>query len=138
MFTGIVTAIGTVETAEHGRAGLTLRVRSPWTDLAVGESIAVDGACLTVESLGRGSFTVHVIATSLERTLFADYRAERRVNLERALAVGAPPAPRHRPLPGAPPLRRLARRARGHPRARAPRRRPPRRPHGLGARRRGG
>src|ERR1041385_1637681 len=88
MFTGIVTAIGTVETAEHGRAGLTLRVRSPWTDLAVGESIAVDGACLTVESLGRGSFTVHVIATSLERTLFADYRAERRVNLERALAVG--------------------------------------------------
>jgi riboflavin synthase len=88
MFTGIVTAVGTIETATNGAKGLTLRIRSPWQDLAIGDSIAVDGACLTVETAAGGVFTVHVIATSLERTLFADYRAERKVNLERALAVG--------------------------------------------------
>jgi riboflavin synthase len=48
----------------------------------------VDGACLTVTGRRRGAFTVHVIATSLERTAFGDYRAGRRVNLERALRAG--------------------------------------------------
>ena len=88
MFTGIVMAVGTVEATTQGAGGLSLKIRSPWSDLAVGESIAVDGACLTVESAAGGLFSVHVIATSLERTLFADYRAGTRVNLERALAVG--------------------------------------------------
>ena len=88
MFTGIVAAVGTVEAATNGKDGLTLRIRSPWADLAVGESVAVDGACLTVETTAGGVFTVHVIQTSLERTLFAGYTAETRVNLERALAVG--------------------------------------------------
>lgn len=88
MFTGIVTATGTIREAKHGPDGLTLRIEAPYRDLAVGESIAVDGACLTVERSGAGWFEVHVIATSLERTLFAEYRAGDRVNLERALAVG--------------------------------------------------
>ncbi|HET7041819.1 MAG TPA: riboflavin synthase, partial [Gemmatimonadales bacterium] len=68
--------------------GLSFRISAPWTDLAVGESIAVDGACLTVERVLPGGLTVHVIATSVERTAFGGYRAGRRVNLERALAVG--------------------------------------------------
>lgn len=88
MFTGIVTAVGVVREARSGPAGLTLRLDAPYADLAAGESIAVDGACLTVERFGAGWFEVHVIATSLERTLFAEHRAGRRVNLERALAVG--------------------------------------------------
>lgn len=88
MFTGIVTATGTIREAKNGPAGLTLRVEAPYGDLTTGESIAVDGACLTVERSGAGWFEVHVIATSLERTLFAEYRAGDRVNLERALAVG--------------------------------------------------
>ena len=85
MFTGIVTAVGTVERAEAGAAGLELAVSSPYRRLAAGESIAVDGACLTVEQARAGRFTVHVVATSLERTTFGAYRPGRRVNLERAL-----------------------------------------------------
>ncbi|HTK55185.1 MAG TPA: riboflavin synthase [Gemmatimonadales bacterium] len=88
MFTGIVTATGTVREAKSGPGGLTLRIEAPFADLVTGESIAVDGACLTVERFGTGWFEVHVIATSLERTLFAEYRTDDKVNLERALAVG--------------------------------------------------
>jgi len=50
-----------------------------------GESIAVNGACLTVERVLRGGFTVHVIETTAGRTLFGEYAAGRRVNLERAV-----------------------------------------------------
>ncbi len=48
----------------------------------------MDGACLTVARRVKGAFAVQVIATSLERTAFGDYRAGRRVNLERALRAG--------------------------------------------------
>ncbi|MFN8654036.1 MAG: riboflavin synthase [Gemmatimonadales bacterium] len=88
MFTGIVTAVGTVRAARLGKSGLTLRIAAPYTRLKTGESIAVDGACLTVEKKGRGWFEVHVIRTSLERTTFAEYSRGTRVNLERALQVG--------------------------------------------------
>jgi riboflavin synthase len=85
MFTGIVTAVGTVEAAEAGDAGLELTISSPYRGLAAGESIAVDGACLTVEQARAGRFGVHIVTTSLARTAFGAYRAGRRVNLERAL-----------------------------------------------------
>ena len=88
MFTGIVTAVGTVAAAEGGEAGLELAITSPWRRLAAGESIAVDGACLTVEQARGGRFSVHVVATSLERTGFGAYQPGRRVNLERALRAG--------------------------------------------------
>jgi riboflavin synthase len=48
----------------------------------------VDGACLTVERVGKGWFSVHVIRTSLDRTLFGEYAPGRKVNLERALRLG--------------------------------------------------
>jgi riboflavin synthase len=88
MFTGIVTAVGTVRAARQAADGLTLRLGAPYRGLKRGESIAVDGACLTVEQCGRGWFQAHVVRTSLERTLFAEYAKGRRVNLERALRVG--------------------------------------------------
>lgn len=88
MFTGIVTAVGTVRHAERGPEGLSLRIGAPYRGVRRGESIAVDGACLTVERAGKGWFSVHVVATSLERTLFGEYARGRRVNLERALRVG--------------------------------------------------
>ncbi len=88
MFTGIVTAVGTVRAATRGPGGLTLRIGAPYRAVRKGESIAVDGACLTVERAGKGWFSVHVVATSLERTLFGEYAQGRRVNLERALKVG--------------------------------------------------
>jgi riboflavin synthase len=88
MFTGIITAVGTVENLDRTMGGLELTIRTPFSDLELGESIAVDGACLTVQSIEPEGFRVHVIQTSLERTCFGDYAAGRRVNLERALRAG--------------------------------------------------
>ena len=88
MFTGIVTAVGTVRIAGRTDDGLTLRVGARYRAVKRGESIAVDGACLTVERHGSGWFEVHVVATSLDRTMFGGYLKGRKVNLERALKVG--------------------------------------------------
>jgi riboflavin synthase len=88
MFTGIVTGVGTVERTESNSGGLELTIASSYGDLVPGESIAVDGACLTVQSVRAGTFTAHVIRTSADRTGFATYSTGRRVNLERAVRVG--------------------------------------------------
>jgi len=88
MFTGIITAVGKVIEARSENGGLDLVIEAPYDDLALGESVAVDGACLTVNSVGSGAFSVHLIATSLERTRFRRCRPGFRVNLERALRVG--------------------------------------------------
>jgi riboflavin synthase len=91
MFTGIVTAVGRVAqaTREPGNGkretGLALTIRARYKGLKKGESIAVNGACLTVERVVKGGFTVHVVETTEGRTLFGEYRGGRRVNLERAL-----------------------------------------------------
>jgi riboflavin synthase len=88
MFTGIVTAIGTVVDLQAGAAGLAMTIESPYVDLEPGESVSVDGACLTVETATAKTFHVHVVPTTLGRTHFSEYRRGRRVNLERALQVG--------------------------------------------------
>jgi riboflavin synthase len=88
MFTGIVTAVGTVRQAATTKSGLTLRIGAPYKGLKKGESIAVDGACLTVETSGKGWFQVHVVSTSIERTIFGEFVKGRKVNLERALKAG--------------------------------------------------
>jgi riboflavin synthase len=88
MFTGIVTDVGTVRRAHATERGLELTIATAYGDLEPGESIAVDGACLTVAAMAQGSFTVQVVPTTLERTRFGDLRAGSRVNLERALRVG--------------------------------------------------
>ena len=88
MFTGIVTGIGTVVEAHASTAGLDMTIESPYSDLEPGESVAVDGACLTIESATAKTFRVHVVPTTLGRTRFSEYRSGRRVNLERALQVG--------------------------------------------------
>lgn len=88
MFTGVITAVGTVRESRAVSGGRELAINVPWPDVALGESIAVDGACLTVTAVGNAQFVVHVIATSLDRTLFGGYVAGRQVNLERALRAG--------------------------------------------------
>src|SRR5881628_2427493 len=91
MFTGIVSAVGRIAkaTREAGNGkretGLTLTIQAPYKGLKKGESIAVNGACLTVERALPGGFTVHVVETTEGRTLFGEYAAGRRVNLERAM-----------------------------------------------------
>jgi riboflavin synthase len=88
MFTGIITAVGRVSARALRDGGLELTIAAPYRGLALGESIAVDGACLTVQRLGQDDFTAHIIRTSLERTAFDTYEVGRKVNLERALQVG--------------------------------------------------
>ena len=88
MFTGIVTAIGTIRHATAGPDGVQLTIQCEFPDLQLGESIAVDGACLTVQSRVPGGFTAQVVRTTQERTRVGEYAMGRRVNLERALRVG--------------------------------------------------
>ena len=90
MFTGIVTAIGRIEELERSDASLRIRIASPFDDLATGESIAIDGACLTVvdHAPALGSFAVEAVVTTRGRTRFGDMQVGEEVNLERALAVG--------------------------------------------------
>ena len=88
MFTGIVTGIGMVQKAVTGPGGLELTIESPYRDLEPGESVAIDGACLTVEAATPDAFSVHVIRTTLDRTRFGQYASGQRVNLERALQAG--------------------------------------------------
>jgi riboflavin synthase len=88
MFTGIVNAMGTVRAASRTTDGLSLTVATPWRRVARGESVAIDGVCLTVEKARAGALTFHAIATTLERTLLGEYQPGRAVNLERALRAG--------------------------------------------------
>ncbi len=88
MFTGLISAVGTVTAADHSDDGLELEIEAPYDDVVVGESIAVDGACLTVVRMAGSSFTVHVVTTSIDRTFFDATRPGSRVNLERALRLG--------------------------------------------------
>ncbi len=88
MFTGIVTAQGSVAAVAAEGDRLKLTIEAPFEDLAMGESIAVNGACLTVMELEPGNFSVEAVVTTRERTTLGDMAAGSRVNLERALAVG--------------------------------------------------
>ncbi|HSC33107.1 MAG TPA: riboflavin synthase [Gemmatimonadaceae bacterium] len=88
MFTGIISDIGTIERVADGPAGRELRVRSAYVGLSAGESIALDGVCLTVREHGEGWFTVAAVVTTLERTEIGAWASGTRVNLERALRAG--------------------------------------------------
>jgi riboflavin synthase len=87
MFTGIVDAVGRID-AVHVKKGVELRLKASYKGVKKGESIAVNGACLTVERVVKGGFTVHAVATTLGRTLIGEWRKGRAVNLERALRAG--------------------------------------------------
>jgi riboflavin synthase len=63
-------------------------VRCRYEDLAAGESIAVNGACLTVRDRGAQWFTAAAVTTTLGRTTMGDWTQGHRVNLERAIRVG--------------------------------------------------
>jgi riboflavin synthase len=88
MFTGLITAVGEVREVSTTDAGRELVVAAPYEGLQVGESIACNGACLTVRAFGRGWFTVAAVVTTLDRTTIAHWTVGTRLNLERALAVG--------------------------------------------------
>jgi riboflavin synthase len=91
MFTGLVEDVGTVARADRRSDALVLAVRPsriPLAELALGESVCHDGACLTVTDIGRESFSVLAGAETLARTTLGGLRVGKRVNLERSLKVG--------------------------------------------------
>jgi riboflavin synthase len=91
VFTGIIEEVGEIAAAEPLGNGAALRIAASHVlqQLAVGDSVAIDGVCLTATSVAPDSFTVDAVATTLERTALGTYAPGRRVNLERALALGA-------------------------------------------------
>ncbi len=92
MFTGLVDDVGTIAEVGTDEAGCVLRIRCRHRDLVAGESVAVNGACLTVREHGVDAdgpwFTAAAVVTTLGRTTIGDWRPGTRVNLERALRVG--------------------------------------------------
>jgi riboflavin synthase len=88
MFTGLIDDIGTIERVSDTDAGRELRVRCRYADLADGESIALNGVCLTVREHAPEWFTTAAVVTTLGRTVVGDWRVGTRVNLERALRLG--------------------------------------------------
>jgi riboflavin synthase len=88
MFTGIVEETGHIEAVEDTDAGRRLRIGTAFAGLAAGASVAVDGACLTVEEYEPGEwFSVFLARETLERTTFDALTAGDGVNLERAMAA---------------------------------------------------
>ncbi len=91
MFTGIIEELGTLESLTPGADPATLTIRSPRVleGIALGDSIAVDGCCLTVTSHNGERWTADVIATTLAATTLGSRTAGDRVNLERCVRVDA-------------------------------------------------
>ncbi len=91
MFTGLVEEQGTVVGIEALGDSVRLTLRGPLvtSDAAHGDSIAVNGCCLTVTDLAGDAFTADVMEESLRRTSLSDLSVGSPVNLERAVAAGA-------------------------------------------------
>ncbi len=92
MFTGLIEEIGTLQDVRSDREGRRLRIAAPRTvaGLAIGESVACHGICLTVEEtdVTRGVFQVAAVAETLRRTTASRWLRGQRLHLERALAAG--------------------------------------------------
>ncbi|MFC0048127.1 riboflavin synthase [Rheinheimera tilapiae] len=88
MFTGIIEATGHIAAIKRSGQDAQLTIQSDtldFSDVKLGDSIASNGVCLTVTSLGSKSFTADVSGETLSRTLFGSYQTGQRINLEKAL-----------------------------------------------------
>ncbi|KPV40576.1 riboflavin synthase subunit alpha [Thiohalorhabdus denitrificans] len=88
MFTGIIQAVGTVRSIQPAAGDWRVAIRAGGLelgDVALGDSIAVSGPCLTVVALEEGGFAADVSVETWERTAFGDLTVGSRVNLEKAL-----------------------------------------------------
>jgi riboflavin synthase len=88
MFSGIIAAVGKIDRIERSKGGLRLSVATgklELQDVAIGDSITVNGACLTVVKRGKKSFSVDVSCETLSVTAGLDREGE--VNLEKALRL---------------------------------------------------
>jgi len=87
MFSGIIQSLGTVEkiVRTDEKAEMVIRTEADFKDFELGESIAVNGVCLTVRDFGERSFIVDVSTETLSRTGFMEIKEQAKVNLERSL-----------------------------------------------------
>lgn len=90
MFTGLVEQLGRVESAEDRRGQRKIQVQTKFNDLEAGESVSVNGVCLTVsEASAKGEAFFFVSEETLERSTLGKLAKDSRVNLERAMQFGA-------------------------------------------------
>ena len=94
MFTGITEHVGKIESLETGADGGRLRVslagaREIAKEMKLGDSISVNGCCLTVAKFGKTQFSADLSGETLRRTAFREKKAGQSVNLERPLAANA-------------------------------------------------
>jgi riboflavin synthase len=83
MFTGLVTDMGTIERVDSGPEGARLRIATELAgELSEGDSVAVNGACLTAATVDANAFEADVMNQTLERTSLGPLRGGDRVNLE--------------------------------------------------------
>ncbi len=92
MFTGIVRERGRVASLDGGDSGIRLRIDAPATaaQAALGDSVAVDGVCLTVVEADDGTLAFDAVPETLSRTALARLAADAEVNVEPALRAGDP------------------------------------------------
>ena len=87
MFTGIIEEIGTIREVRSGK--LKISASTVLEGTKVGDSIAVNGVCLTATSIDGNSFTADVMPETLRRSNLGELHSGSKVNLERAAAVGS-------------------------------------------------
>ncbi len=87
MFTGIVEEIGTIQNIQKGRHSAILSIQADLilSDLKIGDSVAVNGVCLTATSLSSQGFTADVMHETLDRSSLSRLKNGSHVNLERAM-----------------------------------------------------
>ena len=90
MFTGIIEELGTVKAVNKGRESATLEMGAEKVveGLNLGDSVAVNGVCLTVIDFGRSGFSAEVMAETLRKSNLGKLKSGDRVNLERAMRLG--------------------------------------------------
>jgi riboflavin synthase len=90
MFTGIVERMGTIGSVEHagGRRRLVVEAPEIVGDMNIGDSVAVNGVCLTAVGVASGGFEVEAVIETLERSNLGELKPGDHVNLERPLAAG--------------------------------------------------
>ena len=90
MFTGLIEETGIIKSVKQGRnsAVLSITAKKVFDDLKTGDSISTNGVCLTVTSLSGNTFSVDVMAETLDSTNLGNLTSGDKVNLERAMKAG--------------------------------------------------
>jgi riboflavin synthase len=89
MFTGIIEEIGIVEKITPISGGITIKIKAEKIlgDIAVNDSVCIDGVCLTVIKFDKNSFWADAVGATLEKTTFKKVKAETIINLERSVKL---------------------------------------------------